>query len=86
MRKMMTKEVTFTTIQGCYIEVDKSGKPEMVELAPIQIMGTISNAKAQKMLNEETGRNVTITSMDEETNVYEMAVEEFIKVASIKKD
>lgn len=86
MRKMMTKEVTFTTINACYIEVGKDGTPEMVTMAPIQIMGTISNAKAQKMLNDETGRNVTITSMVEETNVYEMEVEEFIKVASIKKD
>lgn len=87
MRKMMTKEVIFTTIYSGKIVVNPETKMPVVEpIEPMEVMGTISQSKASKRLYKKYGAGITIYNMEEKSVVYEMEVEEFIKHATLKID
>ena len=81
-RKMMTKEVTTTTVKIGKIEM-VNGTPNVVMLPDEKINGNITLEKAQKLMNKKHGV-VTVFEVIPETQVYEMDVMEFIKVATVK--
>lgn len=84
-RKMMTKEVTFTTVKLAKLEVVE-GKPVVVHLPDETLIGNISPEHAQRLLNKKHGGAVTLFEITADTTVYEMPVEEFIKLASVKAE
>ena len=84
-RKMMQREVTSTTIRLATISVVE-GKPEMVHLPEEVLVGNVSMEHAQRLLNKKYGSPVTILELETDTQVYEMAVEEFIKHATIRQE
>ena len=81
-RKMMTKEVTTTTVKIGKIEM-VNGTPNVVMLPEEKINGNINLEKAQKLMNKKHGV-VTVFEVVPETQTYEMDVMEFIKVATLK--
>ena len=81
-RKMMTKEVTTTTVKIGKIEM-VNGTPNVVMLPEEKINGNVALEKAQKLMNKKHGV-VTVFEVIPETQVYEMEVMEFIMVASLK--
>lgn len=83
MRKMMTKEVTITTVKVAKI-VSENGMPKSVALPDVTLLGNVKLEQAQKQVNKLHGQSVTVFEVQPETRVYEMEVEEFIKVAKIK--
>lgn len=85
MRKTMTKEVTQTTVKVAKMEM-VNGKPEAVELPDEVILGNVSMERAQRILNKKYGEPVTVFAVQPDTKVYELEVEEFIKVARVKED
>lgn len=85
MRKMMTKEVTKTTVKVTKIEM-KEGKPEAIQLPDEVILGNVSFDKAQKLMNKKYEEPVTVYEVHSDTKVYEMEVDEFIKLAKVKTD
>lgn len=84
MRKMMTKEVTTTTFKIAKIEI-QDGEPVIVELPSETLLGNVSMEKAQREINKKYGYPVTILSLTANTLIYEMPVEEFIKIATLKE-
>ena len=81
-RKMMTKEVTKTTVKlGRIAMVD--GTPKVEHLADEVLLGNVSMERAQSLMNKKHGI-VTVFEVVPETNVYEMAVEKFIELADLK--
>jgi Histone-like Protein p6 len=84
-RKMMTKEVTFTTVKLAKLEV-VDGQPVIVHLPDETLIGNISPEHAQRLLNKKHGVPVTIFEVTADTTVYEMPVEEFIKLAKVKEE
>lgn len=84
MRKMMTKEVTTTTFKIAKIEI-QDGEPVIVELPSETLLGNVSMEKAQREINKKYGYPVTILSLSANTLIYEMPVEEFIKIATLKE-
>jgi hypothetical protein len=85
MRKMMTKEVTKTIVKLGKLEMVE-GSPQAVMLPDEVILGNVSVEKAQRILNKKFETPVTIFGVSADTEVYEMAVEDFIKVATIKTE
>jgi len=85
MRKMMTKEVTTTTVKVAKMEM-VDGQPNAVALPDEVILGNVSLEKAQKFVNKKHGAGATVFQVEANTNVYEMPVEEFVKVATLKVD
>lgn len=84
MRKMMTKEVTKTNVKVGKLEM-VDGQPQAVALPDEIILGNVSLEKAQKQLNKKYGEPVTVFSVEPDTTIYEMAVEDFIAHATIKE-
>lgn len=84
-RKMLTKEVTFTTVKCAKLEVVE-GQPVIVNLPDETLIGNISQEHAQRLLNKKHGSPVTIFGVEADTTIYEMPVEEFIKLASVKAE
>lgn len=85
MRKMMRKEVTKTTVKVATVK-SVNGKPEMQPLPDEIFLGNVSLEKAQKEVNKKYDEPVTVFEVKTDTKVYEMAVEEFVKVASVKEE
>jgi hypothetical protein len=83
MRKMMTKEVTTTTIKLAQLTMVE-GQPQAVTLPDEVVLGNVSLEKAQQLVNKKIGQGVTVFSIEADTKTYEMSVEDFIKVASLK--
>ena len=82
-RKMMYREVTKTTVKCAKLTVEE-GTAKIENLEDEVIIGNISQEAAQKQLNKKYGQAVTILEIFTDTATYEMSVEDFIKVATIK--
>ena len=80
MRKLMTKEVTVSTIKMARMDIIE-GKPVAIELEPVTVLGRITKDKAQREMNKKHQIPVTVYEVSTETDVYEMEVEDFIKQA-----
>jgi hypothetical protein len=83
MRKMMTKEVTSTTVKIAKMEM-VDGLPQAITLPNEVMLGNVSVERAQKEVTKKHGAGVTVFEVLPETTVYEMAVEDFIKLAVVK--
>lgn len=81
----MTKEVTSTTVKVAKMQME-NGVPKAVTLPDEIILGNVSMEKAQKELSKKLGAGVTVFGVEPNTIVYEMPVEDFIKVAKVKQD
>lgn len=86
MRKTMTKEVTSTKVQLAELVINEAGKPEAQEMPVETMLGNVSLERAQKELSKKHGKALTVLSVEPNTVTYEMSVEEFIQIASIKED
>jgi hypothetical protein len=80
--KMMQREVTSTRVEFAQLTVVE-GLPE-VNKSVEELIGNVDQEKAQKILTKKYGNGVTILSLEVDTKKYEMSVEDFIKLASIK--
>lgn len=85
-RRMMTREVTKTTIKVAKMEIQE-GRPVAIELPDEEVLGTIRIERAQRLMDKQyKGESVTVLQVIPETKTYEMEVAEFIKVATVKQD
>ena len=82
MRRMMTKEVTTTTVQIAKL-VMVEGSPIIENLPEEKLLGNVTLEKAQKDLNKKHGQ-VTVMGIQADTQTYEMSVEEFLQHATLK--
>lgn len=85
MRRMMTREVTKTTIKVAKLEMVE-GEIKTVVLPDEIMLGNIRLERAQREMNKKYGEPVTVLQVIPETTVYEMPVETFIEHATIKVD
>jgi len=85
MRRMMTREVTKTTIKVAKLEM-VDGEVKTVVLPDEIKIGNIRLERAQRMMNKKYGEPVTVLQVIPETTTYEMPVETFIEHATIKED
>jgi hypothetical protein len=85
MRKLMTKEVTSTIVKVAKIDIVE-GQPQAVELEPITLLVNVDLEKAQKIVSKAKGPTVTVLSVEADTQVYELEVTEFLKVARLRVD
>jgi hypothetical protein len=83
MRKMMTKEVTKTTVKLAQMVVE-NGVPTAQVLADKILLGNVSQESAQKQVTKELGQGVTVLSVQADTVTYELPVEEFLQIATVK--
>lgn len=84
LRKFMTKQVTKTTVKIAKMRLE-NGTPKAIPLDDLVLLGNISKSKAQRIVDKEY-EGATVLETTTETLVYEMEVEEFIKLAKIKED
>jgi hypothetical protein len=85
MRKMMSREVTKTTVKLAKMVVE-NGAPTVEVLADKILLGNISHETAQKQVTKELGQGITVLSVQPDTVVYELAVEDFISIAKPKEE
>ena len=84
MRKTISKEVNSTIVKVARMKMF-NGIPEAVVLPDVIMLGNVSAEKAQKEVHKEFGKDVTVFTVESKKEVYEMSIEEFIKVASVKE-
>jgi hypothetical protein len=84
MRKMMTKEVTKTTVRIAKMQVD-NGEVKIVKLPEEILVGNVKQEQAQKMLNKKFGEPIAILEIFAETEIYELPVEDFLKIATLRQ-
>lgn len=85
MRKMMTKEVTKTIVKIAKMMV-VDGSPTATTMPDEVMIGNVSQEKAQTAVTKKHGAGVMVFGVKAETDVYQMAVEDFIKVAELVKE
>jgi hypothetical protein len=85
-RKYMTKEVTFTKVFAAKMDINEDGLPVAVPVAPIEVMGTIDKAKAQKLIIKNHDEMLTVFKVEVVTQTYKMKVSDFIKIAELVSD
>jgi hypothetical protein len=86
MRKTMTKEVTKTVVKVTEVK-SVDGQPVAERLEDVTLLGNVSLEKAQRVIAKQfAGRNVTVFDVETNTQVYELPVEEFIEIATVKED
>lgn len=86
MRKFMTKEVTKTVVKVTEVK-NVNGQPVAEQLEDVTLLGNVSMEKAQRAINKKfEGRNVTVFAVETNTLTYELPVEEFIEIATVKED
>lgn len=82
----MTKEVTKTTVTVAKIQ-NQEGVFMVQKLPEEIIIGNVSAERAQKEIRKKyKDDSINVTGVFPETTIYEMPVEEFIKVATIKPE
>jgi hypothetical protein len=85
MRKLMTREVTTTTLTLAKMEMVE-GKPVATPLEKEVLIGNVSIERAQAHAKKKHGAGVTVFEVVADTKSYEMSVEDFIKHASLKEE
>jgi Histone-like Protein p6 len=85
MRKVMTKEVTTTTLKLAKMQMVE-GQPVATALQDEILLGNVSLEKAQQFATKKHGTGVTVFEVVADTKTYELAVEDFIKYASVKEE
>ncbi len=82
-RKTMTREVTKTTVKLAKMEVE-NGLPVAQPLEDEILIGNVSLEKAQKEMHKKHGNDVTVFAVEPETLTYELPVEKFLEIATVK--
>jgi hypothetical protein len=85
MRKMMSREITTTTVKIAKMEV-VNGLPQAVPMEDEVLLGNVNLEKAQKEIGKKYGQGVTVFEVSPDTQTYELAVDDFLKAASLKVD
>lgn len=85
MRKVMTKEVTTTKVKLAKMQMVE-GTPSAISMEDEILLGNISIEKAQTLATKKHGAGVTVFEVVADTKVYEMSVEDFIKLANVKEE
>ena len=83
-RYTMTKEITLTEVVLARMG-RKDGKSFAEDLPSEKLLGNVSFGKAQERMREKYGEGTIVFEVHTQTIVYEMAVEDFIKVATIRE-
>lgn len=83
LRKTMQKEITKTTVKLAKMDL-QDGQPVAVPLPDETLLGNVSLENAQKQMSKKH-QGATVFSVEPDTVVYEMSVEDFIKYATIKQ-
>ena len=82
---MIKRTITATKVLFKLIKTDEQGEVEVTDHEKV-LSGSVSKEKATKALNKElklsNDETFLITSMKEETNRYEISIEDFIKHAT----
>jgi hypothetical protein len=84
-RKMMQREVTTTFVKVAMIKM-VDGEPKLETLPEEELIGNVSPEQVQRMMNKKYGQPVTVLEVFADTKVYEIALEDFIKYASVKEE
>jgi hypothetical protein len=85
MRKFITKEIKKTTIEVVDIQI-VDGAPVSKAVDPIKVMGAITMERANaKARNLYRGQMVAVIGLKEEVTVYQMPIEQFLELATIKE-
>ena len=83
---MIKRTITATKVLFKLIKTDERGEVEVTDHEKV-LSGSVSKEKATEALNKElklsNDETFLITSMKEETNRYEIPVEDFIKHATL---
>lgn len=79
----MTREITTTTVRSAQMTV-KDGVPEAVELPDKSYVGNFSLEKAQRYIDKEYD-NATVIEVLPRTEIYEMAVEDFMRLGKLRE-
>lgn len=83
---MIKRTITATKVLFKLIKTDEQGEVEVTDHEKV-LSGSVSKEKATKALNKElkltNNETFLITSLTEETNRYEISVEDFIKHATL---
>lgn len=80
----MQREVTKTTVKAAIMKV-VDGSPVAEPIEDINLLGNVSLEKAQKEVNK-LHKGATVFNVEVDTQIYEMPVEEFIQLATIKEE
>jgi hypothetical protein len=83
LRKVMTKEITFTTFSVAKMEY-KNEELTIVPLPNEVVMGNISEEKALKSMIKKYKANVSVFNLTTQNVTYQMDVSDFIKYGEIK--
>jgi hypothetical protein len=84
MRKIMSKEITTTTLKLGKIKVI-DGSPLVEKLPDETLLGEPNERNIGKIIYKKYGAGVTIYHKEIKKLMYEMEVEEFIKHATLKE-
>lgn len=83
---MIKRTITSTKVLFKLIKTNENGEVEVTDHEKI-LAGSVSKEKATKALNKElklsNDETFLITSMKEETNRYEISIEDFVKNATL---
>lgn len=83
MRKMMTKQVTTTTIKSATMDL-KDGSPVAIPLEDEKVLGNYNLDRAQRYI-DKIYDNAIVLEVVTDKLIYEMKVEDFIKQANVKE-
>lgn len=83
MRKTMSKQVTRSTIRSAKMEV-QDDIPVAISNPDIEILGNYSVSRAQSLVNKKYEGSIVL-DVKVEKLVYEMNVEDFVQLATLKK-
>lgn len=83
MRNTITRTITSSVIKGFKLTM-KEGTPSVEELDPVSVSGRVNEKQALKQLEKAYGKSspITVASITEENDVYEISVEDFMKYAT----
>lgn len=79
----MTKQVTVTKVKIAKIIIE-NGKPKVLPMKDEILLGNVNKDKAHKIIDKRYDCKVVVLDLQTDTKIYEMEVEEFIKVAKLK--
>ncbi len=82
MRKTIVRTITTTTIKSANVVFEK-GVPVAKENPVIVLNGTIEGDKVLKEVRKTYGDYAQVIDTKEDSNTYEISVEDFIKYAKI---
>jgi len=79
----MSREVTLTTVKLGKVSVVE-GRPTVEEMEDVVLIGNISLERAQRAVRKDFGNDVTVFGVQADTKTYELPLETFIEIATVK--